>query len=118
MKKVKLLPLLVISLFALSLTGCDSPPWESGMALVVKVDTPQEGTTITASPVTVTGRVIGTQSKSAKMVRINDIEAPINEGQFSANLTLKEGKNAIMVSCSAAGANLSETVNVTYAPSK
>lgn len=118
MDRIKLLvPLFLLFLVALSVTGCDSAPWESGMVLSVKVDTPKDGTTVTASPVTVSGRVIGTERKSAK-VKVNDADVPLNEGKFSTSVTLKEGKNAIQIIGSAGGASPSETVNVTYAPAK
>ena len=118
MDRIKLLvSLFVFFLLALTMTGCDSPPWESGMVLAVKVDTPKDGTTVTASPVTVSGRVIGTERKSAK-VKVNEAEVAVNDFKFSTNVQLKEGKNAIHIVGSAGGASPSETVNVTYTPAK
>jgi hypothetical protein len=109
--------LFVLSLLALPLTGCDSPPWESAMALVLKVDTPKDGTTITTPTVTVSGRVVGSESAMAK-VSINDAEAPVKDGKFSTDVTLTEGKNVINVVGKAGLANLNEQVTVTYVPAK
>lgn len=109
--------LIVISLLALPLTGCDSYPWESGMALNVKVDTPRDGATVTTPTVTVNGRVIGTESAGAK-VSINGADAPVKDGKFSANVTLTEGKNVINIVATAGQASPKEDVTVTYVPAK
>ena len=117
-KLFKLLGILfVISLLALPLTGCDSPPWESGMTLSLKVDAPRDGTTVTTSPGTVSGRVVGTESAAAK-VRINDEDVPVKDGKFSTSVTLTEGTNVINVVATAGAATQSQTVTVTYAPAK
>ena len=108
----------VLSLLALPLSGCDNPPWEAGMTLVVKVDTPRDGTTVNTSPVTVSGRVLGTERASAK-VTVNDTTVPVKDDKFSTGVTLKEGANVINVAAtSTSGAKPSEKVNVTYAPAK
>ena len=39
----------VTSLAVLPLTGCENPPWESGMTLVLKVDAPRDGATVSTS---------------------------------------------------------------------
>ena len=116
---LKLLGILfVLSLLALPLTGCDNPPWESGMTLAVKVDTPRDGTTVTTSTVTVSGRVLGTERAAAK-VRINDADVPVKDEKFSTSVTLTEGTNVInIVGTSSSGAKPSAKVNVTYAPAK
>ena len=101
----------------LPLTGCDNPPWESGMILVLKVDTPRDGTTVTTSTVTVGGRVTGTQSASAK-VKINGADLPVKDGKYSASITLTEGANAINIVAEGGGANINEKVTVTYVPAK
>ncbi len=106
--------LFVLSLLALPLTGCD---FDSGMVLVVKVDTPKDGTTVNTPTVTVSGRVVGTESKGAK-VSINDIDAPVTDGKYSANVTLKEGKNVIKIVAKSGQAAPTEEVTVTYAPAK
>ena len=85
--------LFVLSLLALPLTGCD---FESGMILVLKVDTPKDGTTVNTPTVTVSGRVVGTESKGAK-VSINNVDAPVTDGKYSTNVTLTEGKNVINI---------------------
>jgi nitrogen fixation protein FixH len=100
----------MVSLFALPLTGCDT---DSGMVLVVKVDTPKDGSTVNTPTVTVSGRVVGTESKGAK-VSINNIDAPVTDGKYSANVTLKEGKNIINIVAKSGQAAPEETVTVTY----
>ena len=109
--------LFVLSLLALPLIGCDNPPWESGMLLVVKVDTPKDGTTVNTPTVTVSGRVAGTESAGAK-VRINDADAPVKDGKYSTNVTLTEGKNVINIVATAGQAKPEEEVTVTYVPIK
>ena len=115
---LKLLVILfVLSLLALPLTGCDSPPWEAGMSLIVKIDTPKDGATVNTSTVTVSGRVKGTESAGAK-VGINNADAPVKDGKFSTDVKLTEGKNVINIAATAGQANLKEQVTVTYVPAK
>jgi nitrogen fixation protein FixH len=83
------------------------------MSLVLKVDTPRDGTTVTTSTVTVSGRVVGTESAGAS-VRVNDAEAPVKDGKFSTNVTLTEGKNIIKISAKGGQANIEEIRTVTY----
>ena len=109
--------LLVLSLWVLPLIGCDNPPWESGMALTLKIESPQDGTTVSASTVTVSGRVNGTQSAAAK-VKINGAEVPVNGGKFSTSGTLTEGTNVVNVITEGGGVNLNKKVNITYVPAK
>ena len=109
--------LFVLFLLALPLTGCDNPPWESGMVLNLKVDTPRDGTTVTTSTVTVNGRVSGTESAGAK-VSINGADVPVKDRKFSTDVTLTEGKNVINIDATGGQAKLNEKVNVTYAPAK
>jgi len=111
--------LFVLSVLALSLTGCDNPPWESGMTLVLKVDTPKDGTTVNTPTVTVSGRLTGTQKAGAK-VTINGADAPVKEDKFSTSVKLSEGANVlnILATSGTAGAALSEKVTVTYVPAK
>lgn len=117
-KLFKLLGILfVLSLLALPLTGCDSYPWERGMALNMKVDTPRDGTTVTTSTVTVSGRVSGSESAGAK-VSINGADASVKDGKFSANVTLTEGKNVINIVATSGQAKPEEQVTVTYVPAK
>ncbi len=77
------------------------------------VDTPQDGATITASPVTVSGTV----NKTAT-VKINDVVVLVKGGKFSSDVTLKEGRNAISVAATSGEDKVSTTVNVTYTPAK
>jgi uncharacterized lipoprotein YajG len=107
----------VFSLVAMPLTGCDSPPWESGMALSLKVTSPKDDTTVTESTLTVTGRVVGTQSAEAK-VTINGADVPVKDGKFSTSVTLTEGANVITIVATSGGATQSKNVNVTYSPAK
>lgn len=109
--------LFVLSLLALPLTGCDNPPWESGMILSLKVNTPQDGTTVTTSTVTVSGRLVGTESVGANL-KINDTDVPVKDGKYSTNVTLTEGKNVINIVAKSGQVNLNEKVTVTYVPAK
>ncbi|MCE5265088.1 MAG: hypothetical protein LLG97_16345 [Deltaproteobacteria bacterium] len=103
----------MISLLALPLTGCDSYPWDSASALILKVDTPKDGTTVNAPTVTVAGRVSGSQSAGAK-ITINDAVEPVRDGKFSVNVTLTEGQNVLNIVATSGGAAPKETVTVTY----
>jgi type 1 fimbria pilin len=105
--------LFVLSLLALPLTGCDNPPWEGGMTLVLKVDTPKDGATVNTPTVTVSGRVSGTESAGAT-VRINDADVPVKNGKFSTNVTLTEGKNIIKISAKSGQASPEEIRTVNY----
>ena len=109
--------LFVLSLLALPLTGCENPPWDAGHLLVLKVDTPKDGTTVNTSTVTVSGRVKGIESAGAK-VSINDADVPVKDGKYSTNVTLTEGKNVINIIATSGQANLNEKVTVTYVPAK
>ena len=110
--------LFVLSLLALPLTGCDEPPWDAGMTLSLKVDTPKDGTTITTPTVTVSGRVLGTQTEGAKLT-INNAAVPIKEKKYSTSVTLTEGKNVISIAATTSGGvKQDEKVTVTYAPAK
>ena len=109
--------LFVLSLLALPLTGCDNPPWDAGSLLVLKVDTPKDGTTVSKSTVMVSGRVKGVESAGAK-VSINDADVPVKDGKYSANVTLTEGKNVINIIAKSNQAGTNEQVTVTYVPVK
>ena len=109
--------LLVLSPLSLPLTGCDNPPWDAGMVLVLKVDSPKDGSTVNTSTVTVSGRVNGTHSASAK-VRINDADVPVINGKYYLNLTLTEGKNVINIVAASGQAQPKKDVTVTYVPTK
>ena len=113
-KLFKLLGILfVLFLLALPLTGCT----DDAMTLVLRVDTPRDGTDVNTSTVTVSGRVAGIESGGAT-VRINGADVPVKDRKFSTNVTLAEGKNVINIDANAGQAKLNEKVNVTYAPAK
>src|SRR4030042_4271712 len=117
-KFFKLLGILfVLSLLALPLTGCDNPPWEGASTLILKVDTPRDGTTVTTSTVKVNGRVSGIESERAK-VSINGADVPVKDRKFSTDVTMTEGKNVINIDATSAQVKLNEKVNVTYVPAK
>jgi len=101
--------LLVIFLLALSISAC----MDSAMILVMTVDTPQDGTTITASPVTVSGTV----SKTAE-VKINDVVVPIKGGKFFTDFKLTEGSNVINVVATSGKDTVTKKVTIVYNPSK
>lgn len=107
----------VLSLLALPLAGCDELPWDSGMALNLKVDAPKDGTTVTTSTVTVSGRVLGSQGAAARLT-INNAAVPIKEKKYSTSVTLTEGTNVINVVATSGAAEINKKVTVTYAPAK
>jgi uncharacterized lipoprotein YajG len=109
--------LFVFSLLALPLTGCENPPWDSGMALSLKVDAPKDGTTVTTSTVTVSGRVLGSQSAAARLT-INNAAVPIKEKKYSTSVTLTEGTYVINVVATSGAAEINKKVTVTYVPAK
>ncbi len=111
-KLIKLLGvLLVISFLTSSLVACK--PWESAITLMMTVDSPQDGATITASPVTVSGNV----NKTAT-VKINDVVVPVNGGKFSSDVTLTGGSNTISVVAMSGEEKVSRTLTVKYTPAK
>jgi hypothetical protein len=105
--------LFVLSLLALSLTGCT----ESAMVLTLKVDTPKDGTTVNTPTVTVSGSVGGKESAGAK-VSINGADVPVKDGKFSTDVTLTEGKNVINIVATSGQSSPDEKVTVTYVPAK
>ncbi len=109
--------ILLLSLFALPLAGCDSPPWEGTAVLVVKVNTPEDGATVDTTPVTVTGHVGGTQAKGAQL-RINNSEVPLKDKNFSHDVALAEGKNVIDLIASTGGFKKNIQIVVNYSPAK
>ena len=99
----------VISLLALSISACT----DRALILVMTVDTPQDGATVSASPVTVNGTV----NKKAE-VKINDVVVPIKGGKFSTDLKLTEGSNIINVVATSGKDTVEKRVTITYNPSK
>ncbi|HOG16466.1 MAG TPA: hypothetical protein PLB96_03890 [Syntrophales bacterium] len=108
---------LVFSLVALSLNGCSDYPWEAGMTLVLKIETPSNDATVTTPTVKVSGRLVGSESKAAT-VKINNMDVPVKDATFSADVPLTEGKNVIKISAMGSGTSQEREVNVTYVPSK
>jgi hypothetical protein len=104
-----------LSLLALPLTGWAD--FGSGRTLALKIDTPKNGSTVNTPTVMVSGRVAGDESKEAK-VSVNNVDAPVSNGKYSANVTLTEGKNVINVVGKSTQANIKEQVTVTYVPVK
>jgi hypothetical protein len=102
---------LMISLLASPITACK--PWESGIILMVTVDTPQDGTTVGASSVIVSGTV----NKTAE-VKINDVVVPIKGGKFSTDFKLTEGTNVINIVATSGKETVSKKATITYNPSK
>ncbi len=105
----------VISLLALSLVACTA---EYGMSLRMTVDTPQEGATVTTSPVTVAGTV--NKTATVKTVKINDAVVPVKSSKFSTSVTLAAGTNVINIVATSVNPDetMTKTVTVTYAPAK
>ena len=102
---------IVISLLVLPITGCK--PWESAMTLIMTVDTPQDGATVSVSPVTVSGTV----NKTAE-VKINDVVVAIKGGKFSIDCKLTEGSNLINVVGTSGKDTVQKTVRIAYNSSK
>jgi hypothetical protein len=100
---------LLISLLVLPITAC----WEGSMILILTVDAPQDKTTVSASPVTVSGTV----TKTAE-VKINDVVVPVKGGKFSTDFKLTEGSNVINVVATSGKETVTKTVTITYNPSK
>jgi len=83
------------------------------MILILTVDTPQDKTTVSASPVTVSGTV----TKTAE-VKINGVVVPVKGGKFSTDFKLTEAAMSINVVATSGKETVTKTVTVTYNPSK
>ena len=105
--------LFVFGLLVFPWTGCENAPWDAGMVLVLKVDAPKDGATVNAPTITVSGRVSGTEAKSAK-VTVNNVDAVVKDGKYSADIPLTEGKNVINVVAMGGQAKPSQQLTVTY----
>lgn len=105
--------LFVFGLLVFPWTGCENAPWDAGMVLVLKVDAPKDGATVNAPTITVSGRVSGTEAKSAK-VTVNNVDAVVKDGKYSADIPLTEGKNVINVVAVGGQAKPSQQLTVTY----
>ncbi len=109
--------LFVFTLAVLPMAGCDNPPWEAGMTLVLKLDAPKDGITVNTPVVTVSGRVNGSEAAGA-MIKVNEATATVKDGQFSAEVPLTEGKNVITVVATTGQVKMNEQRTITYAPAK
>ncbi len=105
--------LFVIAFLVFPWAGCENPPWDAGMTLVLKVDAPKDGATVNTPTITVSGRVSGTEAKGAK-VTVNDIDANAKDGKYSVNIALTEGKNVINVVATGGQAKPTQQLTVTY----
>jgi len=113
-KLYKLISILfVLSLLALPLAGCT----DGASVLVLKVDTPKDGTTVNKSTITVSGRLAGTQTSGAK-VNVNGADVPVKDDKYSTDVTLNEGKNVINIEATNGSFKLNEQVTATYVPVK
>ncbi len=81
--------------------------------MVLKVDAPKDGATVNTPTITVSGRVSGTEAKSAK-VTVNNVDAVVKDGKYSADIPLTEGKNVINVVATGGQAKPSQQLTVTY----
>jgi hypothetical protein len=115
-KRLRLISLiLALSILALPLTGWAE--FGSGRTLVIKIETPKNGSTVNTPTITVSGLVGGSDRDAAK-VSINNVDASISNGKYSANVPLTEGKNVIKVDAISGPTKLKEQVTVTYVPAK
>jgi hypothetical protein len=105
--------LFALSLLALPLTGCDG-----SSVLVLHVNTPNNGASITTPTVAVSGYLGGSQAYSAK-VTVNDTDVPVKDQKFSTDVKLNDGKNVIRIGATIqTGFEQKEELTVTYAPTK
>lgn len=105
--------LFVLSLLALPLTGCDG-----SSVLVLHINTPDNGASITTPTVAVSGNLGGTQVSSAK-VTVNGVDVPVKDQKFSTDVKLNDGKNVIKIGATTQGGfELKEELSVNYAPPK
>ena len=106
-KKIVILSaLLAISLLALPLTGC-------AKNLTLTVLAPQEGYTLTTSPVVVRGTV----SDAKATVEVNDVAVTVDsKGNFSTTIEPQEGQNALRFVAYSGTKVATKTVTFTYKP--
>ncbi len=120
-KKFRLLGiLLIISLLAVPLAGCDE-------GLTLTISEPKDGAILTESHVTVSGTV----SDPKATVTVNGAEVEVEGGSlevppslprvkpftFSTEVELTAGDNAITVVATLGEETITKTVTVTYTPS-
>lgn len=114
----------IISLLSVALTGC-----VSATALKIKITSPEHGATVSTSPVTITGKVTGyprgevtVGEQTARLipeVTVNGVKAEVSEnGIFSAQVELKEGKNKIEAIAMLNNVEAKDTIKINYTPSE
>jgi len=113
----------IICLLGIAAVGCVSPT-----AFSVAITSPEDGSTVTESPITVTGTVsgyprgevtIGEQKASlSPEVTINGVKADVDaDGGFSAQVELTEGTNTIVAVAMFNNVEVQDSIMVTYAAS-
>jgi nitrogen fixation protein FixH len=84
-------------------------------ALSLEITSPEDGATLTESPVAVSGTV----SDPEATIAVNGVEVEVVEdGTFSADVELTDGENIITVVATLDEEILTKTVTVTYTPSE
>jgi hypothetical protein len=84
-------------------------------AAMIAISSPASGSTLTSSPVTVTGTA--SAGSGVKSVTVNGVVATVSGGSFSASVPLSKGANALTaVVTSNGGASGSASETVTYTP--
>jgi len=109
-KKILMLitTLLIVPLLVLSLAGC-------AKELTLSVGEPQNGVTVTSSPV----KIRGTVSDAEATVKINDRVIEVDkEGNFTTTIEPLEGKNIINITATRGDKTVTKTITVTYQPAK
>ena len=82
---------------------------------VVQVERPQDGAQVEQAAVTVSGRVVDTESGLDSLLVGGRLVTVGPDGRFSVSVTLAEGLNAVVIEArDAAGNASSQTVRVTY----
>ena len=84
-------------------------------ALSLEITSPEDGATLTESPVAVSGTVPDPEAT----ITVNDVGVEVAEdGTFSADVELTEGENTINIVATLGEETLTKTVTVTYTPSE
>lgn len=112
----------IISLLSLGIVGCVSP-----RALSIEISSPEDGATVSESPITVTGTVSGyprgevaVGEQTARLVpevTVNGVKADVDtSGGFSAQVELAEGENTIEAVAMLNNMETQDSIAVTYTP--
>jgi hypothetical protein len=89
-------------------------PLPTATEISIQISAPADGATVTASPLTVTGEVTGTEPLS---VDVNGVPAVVAGGTFTADVPLAVGANVIGATVTDADLRqASDSVNVTFEP--